>query len=106
MIKFEILKDSLVSRTLISQFISSRGFVVFTENVAKGRASACLELGRRFTLKPVYVKEVPLRRLPIDRNLANPLSDMDFRCYSDDGPFEIGLFRSCQSRLQLNLLGC
>ena len=60
----------------------------------RGGHPACLELGKRFTLKPVYVKEVPLRRLPIDRNLANPLSDMDFRwCYSDDGPFEIGLFQ-------------
>lgn len=54
----------------------------------------CAEISSRFRLEPVVERDVPIHRLPIDRQTTEPLRDMDFGwCYGSEGPLRIGLYR-------------
>ncbi len=59
-----------------------------------GTHPACLRMAERFRMEPVLERNVPLRRLPIDRHPQHKLADLDFGwCFSGPGPFRIGLYR-------------
>lgn len=59
-----------------------------------GPHPSCLRMGDRFSLEPVLQREVPLRRLPIDRKSLHEWADLDFGwCFSGPGPLRIGLYR-------------
>ncbi len=59
-----------------------------------GPHPGCQEMARRFRLEPVLERQVPLRRLPIDRKPVHEHADLDFGwCFSGPGPFRIGVYR-------------
>jgi hypothetical protein len=60
---------------------------------SEGMHPACAGMARRFRLEPVFERDVPVRRLPLDRPPAHPLADLDFGWCTPADAMRIGLYR-------------